>query len=174
MIRLVLAALAAVLAVPVSAGFAAQKAAVFPFELVVPPKEDDFFIGAGPPNTAELNRLKLAYDEFTKLLTAGGGYETVDLAPVAALIEAKSPIHECKGCEIDLARQVGADVAYIVVMEKASDTMLNMHVWEVDVGRAGVVRTATAVVQGNTDDAWLGGVRWIVKNRLLSKKEAAP
>ena len=52
MIRLVLAALAVVLAVPVSAGFAAQKAAVFPFELVVPPKEDDFFIGASPPNTA--------------------------------------------------------------------------------------------------------------------------
>jgi len=153
---------------------AAQKAAVFPFQLVIPLKEEDFFSGSAKPSEAEQARLKLAHEEFTKLMTASGQFEFLDLTPMAAEIEAKSPIQDCKGCEIDFAKRVGAEIAYVVVVEKASDTVLNMNVSEIDVGRAGVLRSFAAVVQGNTDSAWLGGVRWMVKNRLIAKKEAAP
>lgn len=172
MLRVVVAVCA--LVILSGAASAMQKAAVFPFDLVIPPKEEDFFIGATGPNAAEKARLKLVYDEFVRLMTASGTIEAVDLAPIAAEIEAKSPIYECKGCEIDLAKKVGAEIAYIVVLEKASDTLLNLNVTEIDVGRVGVIRRATAVVNGNTDDAWLGVVRWVVKNRLLAKQEAKP
>jgi Protein of unknown function (DUF2380) len=172
MIRAFLAACAFVFAAGTTS--AAQKAAVFPFDLVIPAKEEDFFMGAAKPNPAEQVRLKLVYDEFVRMMTAAGSIEAVDLAPIAAEIEAKAPIYECKGCEFDLAKKVKADIAYIVVLEKASDTLLNFSLTEVDVARASVVRRASAVVNGNTDDAWLGVVRWIVRNRLLAKKEASP
>lgn len=172
MLRIVLAVCA--LVVLSGAASAMQKAAVFPFDLVIPPKEEDFFIGSTGPNAAEKARLKLVYDEFVRLMSASGTIEAVDLAPIAAEIEAKSPIFECKGCEIDLAKKVGAEIAYIVVLEKASDTLLNLTVTEIDVERVGVIRRASAVVNGNTDDAWLGVVRWVVKNRLLAKQEAKP
>ena len=172
MLRAVLVACALVF----SAGTASavQKAIVFPFELVIPAKEEDFFIGAAKPNAAELARLKLVYDEFVKLMTASGRIEAVDFASIATEIEAQSPIYECKGCEIDLAKKVGAELAYIVVLEKASDTLLNFNVTEVDVAGAKVARRGTAVVNGNTDDAWLGVVRWVVRNRLINKAETAP
>jgi Protein of unknown function (DUF2380) len=176
MLRVMMAVLA--LSVSLTASQAAapsmQKAAIFPFELVIPPKEEDFFIGSAKPNTAEQARLKLVYDEFIRLMTASGRLEAIDLAPIAAEIEAKSPIYECKGCELELAKKVGADTAYIVVLEKASDTLLNLNLTEVDVMGATVTRRVSAVVTGNTDDSWLGIVRWVVRNRLLVKKEAAP
>ncbi len=165
---------ACVLACSATTVSALQKAAVFPFELVIQPSEEDFFIGAAKPKAAEQARLKLVYDEFVRMMTEAGAIETVDLAPIAAEIETKSPIFECKGCEIDLAKKVKADLAYIGVLEKASDTLLNFSVTEVDVAGATVKRRASAVVNGNTDDAWLGVVRWIVRNRLLAKKEASP
>ena len=172
MLRMVLAV--CMLVVLSGAASAMQKAAVFPFDLVIPPKEEDFFIGSTGPSAAEKARLKLVYDEFVRLMTASGTIEAIDLTPIAAEIEAKAPIFECKGCEIDLAKKVGAEIAYIVVLEKASDTLLNFNVTEIDVERVGVIRRATAVVNGNTDDAWLGVVRWVVKNRLLAKQEAKP
>ena len=106
MIRVLVAGLALVMTAQTA--LAAQKAAVFPFELVVPPKEEDFFIGAKGPDAAEAARLVLAQAEFTKLMTADGRYEAVDLTPYAADIDAKSPIRDCKGCEVDFARKAGA------------------------------------------------------------------
>ena len=156
------------------AALAVQKAAVFPFELVIPPKEEDFFIGAAKPNGAEQARLKLVYDEFVRMMTEGGLITAVDLAPIAAEMEAKAPLFECKGCEVELAKKAGAEIAYLVVLEKASETLLNLNLAEIDVERAGVLRRFTAVVNGNTDDAWLGIVRWVVRNRLLPKQEAKP
>ena len=175
MLRVLIAFCAVALSVTASTAGAPlmQKAAIFPFELVIPPKEEDFFFGGGKPNPAEQARLKLVYDEFIRLMTASGRLAAVDLAPIAAEIEAKSPIFECKGCEIDLAKKVGADTAYIVVLEKASDTLLNLNLTEIDINGPSVTRRVSAVVNGNTDDAWLGIVRWVVRNRLLVKKEAA-
>ena len=166
----------AVFALVSSAGIAiaAQRAAVFPFELVIPPKEEDFYVGSAKPDQAEKVRLKLVYDEFVRLMSANGRIEAVDLSPLAAEIEAKSPIYECKGCEIDLARKAGAEIAYIIVLEKASDTLLNLNLTEVDVARSTVTRRVSAVVNGNTDDAWLGIVRWVVRNRLTIKQETTP
>jgi Protein of unknown function (DUF2380) len=173
--RLLIALLALAAAAP--GATAAQKTAVFPFILTAPVNEEDFFVGKKATSPEELARVKLVYDEFTKLIVADGTYETVDLTPMAAEIEAKMPVNECNGCEIDLAKKSGAEVAFIVLVEKASATVLNLSVSEVDVAKQKIKRNMMAVIQGNTDDAWLGGVRWIVKNRVLKHepaKAAAP
>jgi hypothetical protein len=169
--------LTATVALAAPAAADAQKVAVFPFILTTPVNEEDFFVGKKATSPEETARVKLVYDEFTKLISAGGAYQAVDLTPLAAEIEAKMPLHECNGCEMDLAKKTGADVAFIVLVEKASATVLNLSVTEVDVAKQNVKRNMMAVIQGNTDDAWLGGIRWIVKNRVLkleAKKAAAP
>jgi hypothetical protein len=162
---------AALLAGVPGAALAAGKVAVFPFILTTPVSEDDFFIGKKATSPEEQARLRLAHEEFSKLITAGG-YVPVDLSSMAADIEAQMPINECNGCEIDLSKKAGADIAFVVLVEKASATVLNLSVSEVDVAKAGVKRNMMAVIQGNTDDAWLGGIRWIVKNRILKQPSA--
>jgi hypothetical protein len=32
-----------------------------------------------------------------------------------------------------------------------------------------MVRAGSVVIQGNTDDAWMRGVRWIMKNRFAGE-----
>jgi Protein of unknown function (DUF2380) len=154
--------------------FAATKAAVFPFELVIPAREEDFFTGASKPTPAEEARLKLVYDEFVELLKTKVDVEAIDLTPVAAELAAKRPIQDCNGCEIDIAKKAGADIAYVMVLEKASDTLLNLNLTEVDVQKGSAIKRVSAVVNGNTDDAWLGVVRWVVRNRLAPKPEVKP
>ena len=168
--RFLIAVLSFVIAAPAYAG---SKTAIFPFILVTPVQEEDFFLGTKKTSPEEEARLKLVHQEFTKLVTANGTYDAVDLAPLAAEIEAKMPINECNGCEIDLAKKSGADTAFIIVVEKASNTVLNLSVSELDVEKQGIKRNVMAVIQGNTDDAWLGGVRWIVKNRILMPQKAS-
>ncbi len=152
---------------------AAQKAAVFPFDLIFQMSEEDFFYGTPKISPDEARRLKLVHDEFTKMVGAKSGYEMLDIAPVAADIEKAAPLKDCNGCEMDFAQKLGADIVFLGVIEKASATLLNMTVIMVDVAKGKKIKEFSAVVHGNTDDAWLGVTRWIVRNRVLPPKEDA-
>ena len=158
--------LAALLCLP-GAAFATQKAAVFPFEIDYQPSEDDFTIGEQKASPAEEARLKMVHAEFQKLLTSDGRYEAVDLTGLTAEIQAAQPLYNCNECSVDIAKKAGAQIAVTVILDKISETHLNMIVTIRDVTTGGVVRNVQAVVQGNTDDTWLHGARWLLKNRLL-------
>lgn len=153
---------------------AALRAAVFPFDFLIPTKEEDFFIGPRKPSVDEQRRLELVRAEMGRLVTAGGRYEMLDISGLVPEIEAAAPLSECNGCEVDLARKSGADIVFLGTIEKVSDTVLNLQLLELEVGSGAVKRRMSAVIQGNTDDAWLGGVRWLVKNRVLAREEPRP
>lgn len=154
-----------------AAASAAPKLAVFPFDLVVPQSEEDFFTGPPKPSAEEDARLKLVRDELVSKLSATGKYEILDIAPVAADISAAAPLNKCNGCEMDFAKKLGADYLVLGVVEKASATLLSMNVIVVDMAKGGPIENASAVVQGNTDDAWLGVIRWLAKNKLHAGPE---
>ena len=79
---------------PASAG---QKTAVFPFDLDVKPKEEDFYSGESKPSPEEEARLKLVRAEFVERLAADGRYEAVDLSGLATEIEAaQSALNEAR------------------------------------------------------------------------------
>lgn len=161
------------LAAGVPAASAAPKAAVFPFDMIFQTSEEDFFIGPPKPSSEEQQRLVRSRQEIEDRLKASGQVEILDIAPVAADIAGAAPLSKCNGCEMDFARKLGADVLYLGVVEKASATILNMRIIVVDVAKGQPVKDVQAVVQGNTDDAWLGVTRWLTKNRLLASSEAA-
>lgn len=148
---------------------AAQKVAVFPFEIDYPQREEDFYIGEPKISEAEAARLKLVHAEFRKLLTADGRYVAVDLAPLAEEITSKQPLYDCNECDVELAKKAGADVSVTVIIDKVSETHLNMIVTLRDATTGGLLRNVQAVVQGNTDETWLHGARWLLKNRLLAE-----
>ncbi|MFM7085027.1 MAG: DUF3280 domain-containing protein [Hyphomicrobium sp.] len=145
---------------------AADKTILYPFDLVLQKKEEDFFIGAGKPNPAEQKRLYEVREELKELLLQEGSYNILDLSPISKEIEAAAPLVDCNGCEIDFAKKLGAQTFFTGVIDKASDTLLNMRIAEVEVSSGLTKRSGSVVIQGNTDEAWLRGVRWLMKNRL--------
>jgi len=158
----------AFLLIPVTA-FAAQKAIIFPFDLI--DQQQQFEIGIMPTgiDPEEKRRLEIITAELTKLIKESGRYEVVDPAPIAAEIEEKAPMHKCNGCEDDLARKVGADVAFIGTVRKASDVLFTVSVYIRDVGKERVTKQGSSEIYGNTDAMWLRAVRYIVDRRLFAQ-----
>lgn len=158
---------------PLQFGAAARaaplKAAVFGLEFF-----DDTLEGATngkrPDETA---RLALANGELEKLLVASGEYAPVDLSPLKARIEKESPLFKCNGCETDIARDLGADVAILGVVRKVSNLILSftLQVREAS-GEGRVLHAGEVDIRGNTDESWLRAVRFLAKNRIL--KTARP
>ncbi len=154
-----------------AAAQAAQKAVIFPFDLI--DQQQQFEIGIMPKgiDPEEKRRLGIITEELTKLIKEGGRYEVVDTAPIAELIEEKAPMHKCNGCEDDLAKKVGADVAFIGTVRKASDVLFTVSVYIRDVGKERVVKQGSSEIYGNTDAMWLRAVHYIVDRRLFKDKE---
>jgi hypothetical protein len=167
-----LALLTPVLGPPAAAG-AGQRVAVFPFDMVLPKSEEDFFTAQTGPSKEEQARLELARQELANRLAADDRYEIIDLGGLSQEIAAAAPLHACNGCEIDLAAKVKADLAVTSVIDKISETHLSLTVALIDVPNSRLVRNASVLIQGNTDEAWLHGVKWLTKNRLLAQEGGA-
>ncbi len=102
-----------------------------------------------------------------KLLAQSGEVEVVDVTPAAARIADEGPVYKCNGCEDDIAKSLGADWVATLLVQKTSNLILSFRV-KIDDARSGkLVRAGLADIRGDTDDGWVRGVRWIVKNRLL-------
>ncbi len=168
--RIVALALAFVL-LP-AAVHAAPKAIIFPFDLI--DQQQQFELGVMPKgiDPEEKRRLGLITEELTKLIKESGRYDVLDPAPIAAEIEEKAPIYKCNGCEDDLAKKVGADVAFVGVVRKASDVLFTVSVFVRDIAKEKVTKQASSEIYGNTDAMWLRAVHYIVDRRLFKEKEA--
>jgi hypothetical protein len=162
MIRLRLALLAALLVTTSVAAHARPKAAIFPFELIDLSLEGQY-IGV---RSDETQRLALATQELRKLAARESGYEIVDLTRIAPDIAKVAPLYKCNGCEIELARRAGADVAITLAVRKFSNLLLSFHIYVSDVSNGKLIKMYRVDIRGNTDDVWLHGVRRLVDESL--------
>lgn len=151
--------------------WAGQKLAIFPIDMSMPKSEEDFFRGVSGPSPEERARLELAESDLRKRIVADGRYDVVDLSALKDEIEKARPIYECNGCEVDIAAKANADLVMTSMIDKISETHLSLTVAIVNVAESRLVSNASVLIQGNTDEAWLHGVRWLAKNRLLVKEE---
>ena len=163
----VLLALATPLLVPATAT-AAQTVAVFPFELLDSSQKGELIVKVKPEET---KRLVLLADDLANRLAATSRFEVVPVTGLAAEIEAAAPLHKCNGCEVELAKKSGARFAMVGLVQKFSDTLLSVSIQVVDT-QSGAIKAYSAGVQGNTDEAWLRGVSYLVRNRLLMEGTA--
>jgi hypothetical protein len=169
--RIVFFALAWML-LPVVAS-AAQKAVIFPFDLI--DQQQQFEIGVMPKglDPEDKRRLEIITAELVRLIKGGGQYEVVDTAPIAKDIEDKSPMYKCNGCEDDLAKKVGAEIAFIGTVRKASDVLFTVSIYIRDVAKQKVIHQGSSEIYGNTDKMWLRAVNYIVDRRLFAQKGTA-
>lgn len=144
------------------------RAAIFDFEL-----DDTSLQGemSGPraDEQARLARLNL---QLRTLLAQSGRYQPVDMAPVEAEARA-SNLQACGGCEITMARKVGANVAVTGLVQKVSNLILNINVAIRDVATGRVLQAQSVDIRGNTDETWTRGLSFLVSEMFRSSDAQA-
>ena len=113
---------------------------------------------------AQTKRLKLTSAKLRDLLTASSQYDIVDTAPAADQIEAAGYLSSCNGCEIEIARDLGADLALIGTVRKVSSLILYISLFMTDAHTGAPVQMRRVSIRGNTDESWFRGVRYLVRN----------
>jgi hypothetical protein len=101
-------------------------------------------------------------------MVESGRYRVVDLTPVAAEIEAAGLLRGCNGCDVDIARELGAALSVTGVVQKVSNLILNINIYIRDTANGGLVKVMSVDIRGNTDQSWSRGVSWLVRNNLLA------
>jgi hypothetical protein len=122
-----------------------------------------------PTTNAERVRLASIESLFKAELEASGRYKFVSIpADAAAKMAAGPEIGACGGCEFDYGKQLGADYAAWMVVQKVSDLILNINVYMVDVAAGKLACVHSVDIRGNTDESWTRGITYLVKNYLLA------
>jgi hypothetical protein len=158
MIRLLVAA--AGIAFATAAAHAGPKTAIFPFELIDVSLSGQY-VG---PDPAETQRLTLITEELRKLAARDAGYEVLDLSGLTDDIAKAAPLHQCNGCDVDLARRAGAEIAIMGTVRKVSNLVLEVHLFVSDVKDGKLTKVQRVDLRGNTDETWLRGVRRLAAN----------
>lgn len=139
------------------------KVAFFGFELIN--------TSIDPTGEGELRRIGMVGDELTKLLTESGRYEAVPLSDaLKQKIASGSNITGCNGCQLDYAREAGADLAVWGTVQKVSNLILNENLYMDDAKTGASYFGRSVDIRGNTDESWMRGIRYLVKNYLLTER----
>ena len=152
-------------AAPAGAQNGARTVAVFDFELI-----DTSLQGEVEGVRAdETRRLALISDALRAALAASDRYELVDTAPAAQAIAEAGYLYGCNGCEAAIAESLGADLADAGTVQKVSNLILNINVYLREARRPDRVRVYSVDIRGNTDESWLRGISYLLRNRLLGE-----
>ena len=171
--------LAALLVVGADPAVAGPKAAVMPLDLVDQTAEGaltgaPLMVLATPKaSPVEMQRLALADAELKRLLAERLGYEMVDLAPLAGEIKQAAPFHKCDGCEAEIARKAGAELAVTGNIQKITLFILNLNLMVREAASGAVKASYTVPLRDNSDEGWLRGVRRAVEEAASAAKGKA-
>ena len=141
----------------------AVRVAVFDFELIDTSLEGEM----SGQRADEQRRLKLISDQLRRQLGESGRYKVVDQTAAAEVIAEAGYLHGCNGCEADIARALGAEVAITGTVQKVSNLILNINIYLRDAKSGESLGGMSADIRGNTDKSWSRGVSYLVRNRLL-------
>jgi hypothetical protein len=166
-VRFVVPALMLTLMISAPAHADPPKVAVFDFELIDTSGEAD------GPRVAEHDRLMRAGQQMRKGLDESGKFQLLDIAPVNAAAHG-SNLQACGGCDVQLAQQLGADLAITGVVRKVSSLILHISVYLRDVPTGRLVASMSVDLRGNTDESWSRGMSYLLRNRLLAPNYGAP
>jgi Protein of unknown function (DUF2380) len=90
----------------------------------------------------------------------------VDAAPLQSKLSVSS-IRGCNGCELDLARQLGAQQLAYGWVQKVSNLILNINLIVEDVATGRQLRAESVDIRGNTDESWSRGLRYLLNERMF-------
>ncbi|WP_424360180.1 DUF3280 domain-containing protein [Methylocystis parvus] len=168
------AALAALtsLATPANAG---DEATPRPIKLAVFDLELDDFSAGGPlagesaVETARLQRMSALARE---LLSRSGLFEIVDVRPSRNPMVAEHWLRKCNGCEVDAARELGADMSFIGFFRKISVMEQNLEFRMRDVRTNEFVNISQTDLRGETDESWSRALKFLIRYGLVEPELA--
>ena len=121
------------------------------------------------PATIEYQRLTAIHDQLQEEVAKNGLYRVIDVGPAAELIkmhQSRSQLHECNGCELDIARSLQADRVLVGWVQKVSNLIVNINIQIEDATTGAILLNKSVDLRGNTDESWRRGVSYIVKSMI--------
>lgn len=100
------------------------------------------------------------------------GYTLMDLAPVAEDLDRVVNPANCYGCDVRMAQKLGADYVLVGEVQKVSNLILSMNLVLREAGHGAMVRGQSVDIRSNTDDSWLRGIRYILRNNIFKEGES--
>jgi len=141
------------------------KLAVFPFEL------EDFSAAAAyiPPDDIDREQLRLSTEEARRLIAASGRYQLVDVSAVNDEAAKAGKLHNCGGCEANIAAGLHADQSMIGIVTRISRTDYAVTYKIRDARSGALVDVEQTDLRAGANSAWSRGERWLIERRLLEK-----
>jgi curli biogenesis system outer membrane secretion channel CsgG len=97
------------------------------------------------------------------------GMNLVDLAPIAEKLASIANPGNCYGCDVRMARTLGADFVVVGAVHKVSNLIISMNLHVRDVLTGDVVRARAVDVRTNTDKSWTRGMKYILKTSIFKE-----
>lgn len=160
------ASLAGAPASPVAAT-AQVRLAVFPFEL------DDTSAGADITGATASDATGLAdtTEAIRQLLAQSGHYRLVDAGTAGADAGKANALHDCGGCDAQIARGLGAEQSLLGVIRRVSRTEYTVRFQVRDSQSGAVVAGAESGLRMGANYSWSRGAARLVRDRLLEGGE---
>jgi hypothetical protein len=121
------------------------------------------------PATVEYGRLKAIGDQLREAFAKSRLYTVLDNMPAGELIQryqATQSLRACNGCELDIARALGADRVLIGWVQKVSNLILNINIQIEDAASGTVLLNKSVDLRGNTDESWRRGISYLVRDMV--------
>ncbi|WP_294535958.1 DUF3280 domain-containing protein [uncultured Rhodoblastus sp.] len=133
---------------------------------------DTVFVNSSPQETSpeEAARIQRMTAALKLALEKTGQYRVIDLAPVASQIDAVKDIHDCNGCEVELAKKAGAQLAIVAWTQKVSNLILNLNIRIEDAATGETLKGGSVDIRGNTDETWDRGLKYLLERRVLKEQ----
>ena len=120
----------------------------------------------------ERARVAMVQNQIARDLTARG-FTLVDTAPVAEKLAQVKNIASCNGCDMALARELGADYSVTGEIQKTSELILALNLFLRDADARTNLRHGAVDIRGNTDESWSRGYRYLLNN-IIFRGEPRP
>lgn len=163
-----LAALVLAICQPATAAPAAplQKLVVLDFEQVGD-------LGDEAMVAARALRMERTAAELKRKLADAGLFDVLDDAPARPMIErlrSSQYLHECNGCELDIARALGADVVLVSWIYRMSQLVITMHFEMKEAATGRLVMKRTLNFRNDVDGSWSREVDYLVRDLKEGKR----
>lgn len=156
-----LAVLLAVLCAQPASAAEPPRVAVFGFELVNTSLQQT--------TPEERDRLRRLGEQLRAALQQSGEYRVVDVAPVQPDVAKAGGIRECNGCELELARRLGASEAAYGWVQKVSNLILNINLVIEDADSGKMLKWGSVDIRGNTDESWARGLKFLLEEHVFDR-----
>jgi len=115
----------------------------------------------------ETARVAMIEDYIAEALEAGG-LTLVDLAPVQEELDRTMNPAKCNGCDVRMARELGARYSIVSEVQKVSNLILAINIYVRDADDGGQVAGQAVDIRGNTDDSWQRGARYVLTRNIFA------